>query len=96
MVYYRDKDDFNRKVAGFALDGPSKLQVISDFDFTLSKFYRPDGDSRSFSCHKVLEDCGLLHSEYHEKAQALQKKYYPLEVDPSIDYDTRVGYMVEW
>jgi hypothetical protein len=27
---------------------------------------------------------------------ALQSKYYPLEVDPSLDDDTRVRYMVEW
>src|SRR5690606_10466047 len=36
-VLYRDRADFERKVAKLTSDGRDKLQVITDFDFTLSK-----------------------------------------------------------
>lgn len=76
--------------------GPEKLQVVTDFDFTLTTFCTATGE-RGASCHKIIEDCGLLSEEsYHPQAQALQQKYYPLEVDPDLDMDTKIKYMVEW
>ena len=44
----------------------------------------------------MIENCGLLTEEYHVKAKALQRKYYPLEVDPSIPHEEKKGLMVEW
>lgn len=49
-----------------------------------------------FRSHKVLEDCGLLSEAYHERAQALQRHYYPLEVSPDLDMESKTRYMVEW
>lgn len=36
-ILYKDRAEFERKVAKMAKDGSDKLQVITDFDFTLSK-----------------------------------------------------------
>lgn len=44
----------------------------------------------------MLEDCGLLTDDYHDKAKALQLKYYPMEVDPHLDEQTRLQAMIEW
>jgi len=60
----------------------------------MTKFWL-DGQ-RGFSCHKVIEECGLLSPEYHHAAQTLQRIYYPLEVAPGLDHEARVKYMVEW
>jgi 5'-nucleotidase len=60
----------------------------------MSKFYL--NGQRGASCHKVIEDCGLLPHEYHMQAQGLQKKYYPLEVDPTLDMEEKTMYMIEW
>lgn len=93
-VVFRDKDSYLRKIDLLKLGGASKLNVVSDFDFTLTQFMI-DG-SRGASCHKTIEDCGLLTDDYHHKAQAVQLKYYPLEVDPTLDVETRTNYMIEW
>jgi len=96
VCLFRDLDDFESKLGNVIKGGAKSLAVVSDFDYTLTHFTQADGRSRASSCHKVLEDCGLLPDEYHHQAQALQKKYYPLEIDPSLSWEDRVKYMVEW
>jgi cytosolic 5'-nucleotidase 3 len=93
-VVFANKDAFLKKVDRFKESGPSKLSVVSDFDFTISKFML--NGNRAASCHKVIEDCGLLSPEYHDEAQALQKKYYPLEVDPSLSMEEKTKHMIDW
>lgn len=93
-VVFRNKESFLKKVSSFQNVGSSGTFVISDFDFTLSKF--KINNQRGASCHKVLEDCGLLDPVYHHDAQAIQKKYYAYEVDPHLDEPTRIKYMIEW
>jgi cytosolic 5'-nucleotidase 3 len=91
----KDQIGFEKKLAEMRRDGPSRLQIVTDFDFTLTKFYQKSY-GRGYSCHKTIEDCGFLSDDYHTKAQALQRKYYPLEIDPSLEEETRIKYMVEW
>lgn len=57
--------------------------------------FRIDG-KRGASCHKVLEDCGLLSEEYHTNAKALQAKYYPIEIDPNCPLEEKKACMLEW
>jgi cytosolic 5'-nucleotidase 3 len=87
-------DMLKQKLELFRELGVDSLQVVSDFDFTISKF-NVNG-SRGASCHRILEDCGLLSHDYHQQAQAIQRKYYPMEVDPNMDEETRVKFMIEW
>lgn len=94
-VIVPDRARFLEKLNLLAKDGKEKLLVVSDFDFTISRFHTKEG-VRANSCHKVLEDCGLLGPEYETKGQAVQKKYYGHEVDPNLDEATRHMYMEEW
>lgn len=77
---------------------------MADFDYTLSRFRigahattasNVAGD-RAFSCHRVLEDCGLLPESYHIEAQRLQQHYYPIEVCPTIPHTEKVQHMIDW
>ncbi len=92
-VVISNKVVFEQKIALFKDLGIENLLVVSDFDFTISKFKMVNG-SRGASCHRILEDCGLLSHDYHVEAQAIQRKYYPLEVDPNLDEESRVKYMI--
>ena len=93
-VVFANKQAFEEKLKHFKLDGPSKLSVVSDFDFTITKFYM--NGVRGASCHKIIEDCGLMAAEYHDEAQGLQAKYYPLEVDPTLNMEEKTKFMIEW
>lgn len=94
-VVMRDRAAVQRKIKQFQQDGKKKISVISDFDFTMSKFH-VQSNQRGASCFKVLEDCDFLGLDYKVNAQAIQRHYYPLEVDPTLDEDQRVFYMIEW
>lgn len=74
----KNYNELNQKMGAMKKAGASRLQIVTDFDFTLTKFYQANM-GRAFSCHKCIEDCGYLSESYHDKAQALQRKYYPLE-----------------
>ena len=96
-VIYKDRANFESKLASFKADGASALSVISDFDFTLSRYWQADGSSRSASCHMVLENSdGLLPAEYVRKAQELQHHYYPIEKDPTIGKEEKYKEMEAW
>ena len=95
-VIYRNKEEFEAKMQGFSEAGKDKLQVISDFDFTLSRYFQADGESRSASCHMVLEKYKSLPSSYTEKATALQQHYHPIENDLSLDKEVKYQHMADW
>ena len=93
---FRDVEEFKRKLTKVIVDGPENLFCISDFDFTLSKYFRPDGTTRADSCHASLENAPMLDATYTTAAKALQAHYYPLEIDSTISEPDRFRYMEEW
>jgi len=96
-VVYRNKSEFDAKISAMIEDGKERLQVISDFDFTLTCYYQSDGESRSASCHMVLEhSTGLLPDSYLINAKALQEYYYPIEQDPNMDHEVKFKHMEDW
>ena len=48
-----------------------ELQVISDFDYTLSTFYL-EGTERNPSCHGILERCPFFPDNYRADTKRLQ------------------------
>jgi HAD superfamily hydrolase (TIGR01544 family) len=93
-VVFSDKGKFEQKLRAMKAHGPGKLSVVTDFDFTLSQFML--NGARGSSCHKVIEDCGLLQDSYHTEAKALQAQHYPVEVDPDVKMEDKILDMVEW
>jgi HAD superfamily hydrolase (TIGR01544 family) len=75
--------------------GTSSLQVISDFDYTMTQFYVSPG-RRGASCHCLIEDCGFLPSTYQTQAKALFHYYYPLEVSSTLTVQEKIPHMQEW
>ena len=69
--------------------GAQSLQVISDFDHTLSAF-------TSHSSHGTLEHAAELPADYLPKVQALFDHYYPIEMDHTISREAKEAVMVEW
>ena len=94
-IIFRNEKEFREVKKKFIAEGPNCLKCVTDFDFTLTKFSNKK-NQRLASCHKVIEDCGLLSDTYHATAKALQNKYYPLEIATDITYEQRVAFMVEW
>ncbi|KAL7107905.1 hypothetical protein ACP275_06G082700 [Erythranthe tilingii] len=79
------------KIASTRFDGPSKLQVIADFDATLTKYWI-DGQ-RGHSSHGLLQQG---NPEFDLKRQKLYDYYHPLEINPTIPLDEKAKLMEEW
>ncbi|KAJ8440727.1 hypothetical protein Cgig2_005458 [Carnegiea gigantea] len=90
-VVVGDAASLQNKIAAIRAAGPSKLQVIADFDGTLTK-YNINGQ-RGHTSHALLQQG---NREYDIKRQKLYEYYRPLEICPTIPVDEKTKLMEEW
>ncbi|KAK8943244.1 hypothetical protein KSP39_PZI009082 [Platanthera zijinensis] len=87
----RNSDLLEKKKAAVREAGPCNLQVIADFDGTLTKYWI-DG-RRGHSSHGLLQQG---NPEYDAKREDLYNYYHPLEYSPVIPVEEKVKLMEEW
>ncbi|KAK9912099.1 hypothetical protein M0R45_035974 [Rubus argutus] len=90
-VVVGDPHLLDTKIAAMRNAGQAKLQVIADFDATLTK-YRVNG-SRGQSSHGLLQQ---ENAEYDNKRRELYEYYHPLEFSPTIPIEEKTKLMEEW
>ncbi|KAJ4849634.1 hypothetical protein Tsubulata_017743 [Turnera subulata] len=79
------------KISAVRRAGPAKLQVIADFDATLTKYFV--NGRRGQSSHGLLKQG---NPEFDAKRQALYEYYHPLEFSPTIPIEEKTKLMEEW
>ena len=79
------KDGTLEKISNWNND----FYVLADFDRTLTK-----GDS--LSSWQVLDNCENIPEEYDIESSKLRDYYRPIELDLSVDDETKNKYMIEW
>lgn len=93
-VHIRDPERVEEIVTQLIKDGRHKLQVVSDFDRTITRYIL---EGRKVpTCHAVLDDSPVLPESYREQAHKLRSTYYPLEMANNITIDEKYNLMVEW
>ncbi|SPQ97769.1 5'-nucleotidase [Plasmodiophora brassicae] len=90
-----DEEDFNEKKQILFRGGKSALQVIMDFDYTITGQFLENGDMAS-STHGVFSRSGLLPESFVQLERDLYEKYYQHEIDPNLTQEERFEYMKEW
>ncbi|XP_005929556.1 cytosolic 5'-nucleotidase 3 isoform X1 [Haplochromis burtoni] len=93
-VHMKDHGKVEDIICGLIKGGASKLQIITDFDMTLSKF--SVNGKRCPTCHNIIDNCKLVTEECRSKLLALKNKYYPIEIDPQLSMEEKYPFMVEW
>uniref|UniRef100_A0A3P8RV07 5'-nucleotidase n=1 Tax=Amphiprion percula TaxID=161767 RepID=A0A3P8RV07_AMPPE len=93
-VHMRDPERVEQIICGLIKGGASKLQIITDFDMTLSKF--AVNGKRCPTCHNIIDNCKLVTEECRQKLLQLKNKYYPIEIDPHLTMEEKYPFMVEW
>lgn len=91
----KDPVKVEQKLTELVRGGTRKLQVISDFDHTITKQGIVNG-RKVESSFGILDSCKSLPKSYIEKSKNLYLKYRPMEVDPKLPLDIKIGYMVDW
>ncbi|XP_072502561.1 7-methylguanosine phosphate-specific 5'-nucleotidase isoform X4 [Notamacropus eugenii] len=74
--------------------GCHKLQVISDFDMTLTRF--GFNGKRCPTSYNILDNSKLISEECQKKLKDLLHYYYPIEIDPNRTVKEKFPLMVEW
>ncbi|KAF5308264.1 hypothetical protein FQR65_LT06257 [Abscondita terminalis] len=93
-VYIKNKEHVNKIIQNIIADGKDKLQIISDFDRTLTKQHH--NGKTPVSSFGVFSLCPSVSSTYLQKANDLSKKYYPFEIDMSKTVEEKSVMMEEW
>lgn len=86
LIHIKDKDTAERKIKNFRLD---KLQIVSDFDNTITQ----DNGDCSWS---LFPKSGMLPEEYVTEEANLYDYYYPLELDHSLSFADKDILMRKW
>ncbi|KAJ6662067.1 hypothetical protein lerEdw1_012914 [Lerista edwardsae] len=93
-VHIKDQERVEEIICGLIKGGAAKLQIITDFDMTLSRF--SFNGKRCPTCHNVIDNCKLITDECRKKLLQLKEIYYAIEIDPNLTIEEKYPYMVEW
>lgn len=93
-VYYKDEKKFNQTVEKIRADGADKLQIVSDFDRTMTPAMI--GSMHAPNSTSVMEASGLMKPGFAEYMDLTFRKYHPIELDPSIPVEVKIPIMEEW
>uniref|UniRef100_A0A6B2LC94 5'-nucleotidase n=1 Tax=Arcella intermedia TaxID=1963864 RepID=A0A6B2LC94_9EUKA len=87
-------EEFQRKKKIIVDGGVNNLQIVTDFDRTLTSAVvngKPGASS-----YGVIEHSGLLSEEYHIKIREYFTKYSAIEEDPEMPIHLKIPFIVEW
>ncbi|MBN3283053.1 5NT3B nucleotidase, partial [Polyodon spathula] len=93
-VCIRDRKRVEEMILSLQKGGASKLQIISDFDMTLTRFAH--NGKRCPSCHNIVDTSRLISEDCKKMLKDLLNTYYPIEIDPSRSVEEKLPLMVEW
>lgn len=75
--------------------GYQELQVVTDFDFTLTK-QKTDNGKPVLSSFGMFNKCKSLPSSFLKESKKLYEKYRPIEICPNITKDEKMKNMIDW
>uniref|UniRef100_A0A1B6KYL7 5'-nucleotidase n=1 Tax=Graphocephala atropunctata TaxID=36148 RepID=A0A1B6KYL7_9HEMI len=93
-VHLKDPKNVIEKINCIIQGGSKKLQVIFDFDRTLTKHH--ENGVVALSSYGVLESLPMLPKGCSELSKADLAKYLPIETDPKLSMEEKIPHMVEW
>lgn len=91
----KDPEYVEKLINNIINDGPPQLQIVTDFDYTLTKQKTVDGKP-ILSSFGMFERCKSLPSSFRVETKKLYEKYRPIEICPNISHDEKKKYMIDW
>ncbi|XP_014214001.1 7-methylguanosine phosphate-specific 5'-nucleotidase [Copidosoma floridanum] len=93
-VYMKDRVTVLQKINKIIRDGANKLQLVADFDRTLTKQH--ENGVPFFTSAGIFEQCKQLPEFVKKEAEASYEKYRAIEINPNIPLEEKVKAMEDW
>ncbi|XP_062994382.1 7-methylguanosine phosphate-specific 5'-nucleotidase [Elgaria multicarinata webbii] len=93
-VRMKNSEQVNNIISMLRKGGAGRLQVISDFDMTLTRF--GFNGQRCPTSHNIIDNSRVISNEGRKKLKDLLHYYYPIEIDPYRSVEDKLPLMVEW
>ncbi|EDV56970.1 7-methylguanosine phosphate-specific 5'-nucleotidase [Drosophila erecta] len=91
----RNPAKVERIINELVFGGPERMQIVSDFDYTITKQRMEDGGAVP-SSFEIFNSCQSLPKNFKAETDKLYHKYRPIEIDPHMPIAVKVKYMIEW
>ncbi|CEF68559.1 7-methylguanosine phosphate-specific 5'-nucleotidase [Strongyloides ratti] len=95
-VYIKNQELVKEKLFKMCNDGKDGLMVISDFDYTLSRYFDSKGNTCWTTHQLFVHGTQKMYPELSEKLLVMCKKYTAIEYCPVMSDEEKSPYMVEW
>ncbi|XP_055530429.1 7-methylguanosine phosphate-specific 5'-nucleotidase [Wyeomyia smithii] len=94
-VKIRDPDKVELMLNELVAGGIEKLQVVTDFDYTITKQRLSNGE-KILTSFGMFNECRSLPASVLLESKKLFEKYRPIEIDPHMPLEEKIIYMIEW
>ncbi|CAH1159801.1 unnamed protein product [Phaedon cochleariae] len=94
QVFMKSTEQVNKIIHNLIDGGCGKLQVVSDFDKTITKQH--ENGKLHISSFGMFSRCPSVSEDHIKMNTELTKKYAPVEVDPNISMLEKKILMEEW
>lgn len=93
-VLMRERGRVEEMIYAMQRAGAGNLQVISDFDMTLTRFAHKG--KRVPTTHNILDNRLLISEDCARRMKELLNTYYPVEIDAGRSPEEKLPHMVTW
>ncbi|XP_022829135.1 7-methylguanosine phosphate-specific 5'-nucleotidase [Spodoptera litura] len=94
-VHIRDKAELLQKLNKMIHDGHNKLQIVTDFDHTLTR-HTMDNGSVVLTSFGMFRECPSIPQHYKDEDNRLAGIYKPIESDPHMSIEEKTKHMIDW
>ncbi|XP_050362676.1 7-methylguanosine phosphate-specific 5'-nucleotidase-like [Nymphalis io] len=94
-VFIKDKEDLLKKINLIVSEGNKKLQIVTDFDHTLTRHNMDNGDP-VLTSYGMFRECPSIPKHYKDEENRLSEIYKPIEVDPVMSDEDKTKHMIDW
>ncbi|KAJ8674987.1 hypothetical protein QAD02_010773 [Eretmocerus hayati] len=93
-VHMKDKQVVLQKINKIIRDGAEKLQIVTDFDLTLTKQH--ECGAPILGSFGIFKKSNQIPSHYLEESKKFGTKYRAIQIDPHIPIEEKIVAMDEW
>ncbi|KOB65836.1 Cytosolic 5'-nucleotidase 3, partial [Operophtera brumata] len=94
-THIRNGEDLLRKINKIIVEGYNRLQIVTDFDNTLTADDGVDGKP-VLNSFEMFRKCPSIPQSYKDEDYQLFIRYKPIENDPHMSIEEKSQHLVEW